>query len=308
MKTRLNARDSSGRPLLRVALASLVAATLAAFGAGAGAARAAKLAAAGKLSAAQAAQTAQAAAVTPPDAPTVMYAIYQIDGKGADSYEVANGSIATYWFGHAFELNGTQYFTGFTWDTRERYGQPGEDEAGPDTQVNLAEATFTLTGSSAERPWKFRGMEHTIGMFGAYERPEAVDTRRKPLEYRTPAGKLVLAVPTQGFDNGTSFEGYALFVFNIGPRDELKDKVWTYVGSILTGDDNSAACADGDVMPCVAKTGKLTFAAQPGSDMPKLTVTPSGTEIAGPGKTRQLGAADAVTYVYDAAGKQYTEK
>ncbi|MPT29214.1 MAG: hypothetical protein E2602_20460 [Achromobacter sp.] len=237
-----------------------------------------------------------------------MYAIYQIDGKGADSYEVANGSIATYWFGHAFELGGTQYFTGFTWDTRERYGKPDEDEAGPETQVNLAEATFTLTGSSPERPWKFRGMEHTIGMFGAYERPEAIDTRRQPLEYRTPAGKLVLAVPTQGFDNGTSFEGYALFVFNIGPRDELKDKVWAYIGSINTGDDNSAACADGDVMPCVARTGKLTFAAQPGGDMPRITVTPSGTEIAGPGKTRQLGAADAVTYVYDEAGKQYAEK
>ncbi|WZB74233.1 hypothetical protein WJ972_25440 [Achromobacter insuavis] len=124
--------------------------------------------------------------MTPPDAATVLYYIYQIDGKGADSYEVANGSVATYWFGHAFELGGTQYFTGFAWDTREKYGKPGEDDVGPDTQVNLAESTFTLTGSSAERPWKFRGMEHTIGMFGAYERPEAIDPRRKPIEYRTP--------------------------------------------------------------------------------------------------------------------------
>ncbi|MCF7767614.1 hypothetical protein [Achromobacter pulmonis] len=303
MKTRPQDTPSRAR-LLRGALTGLFAAAVTA------AASPAALAAgpAARLDAAQATQTAQAAAVAPPDAPAVMYAIYQIDGKGADSYEVANGSIATYWFGHAFELGGTQYFTGFTWDTRERYGKPGEDEAGPETQVNLAEATFTLTGSSPERPWKFRGMEHTIGMFGAYERPEAIDTRRQPLEYRTPAGKLVLAVPTQGFDNGTSFEGYALFVFNIGPRDELKDKVWAYIGSINTGDDNSAACADGDVMPCVARTGKLTFAAQPGGDMPRITVTPSGTEIAGPGKTRQLGAADAVTYVYDEAGKQYAEK
>ncbi|CAB3663001.1 MAG: hypothetical protein ACWGIK_23455 [Achromobacter pulmonis] len=303
MKTR--PQDTPSRAhLLRGALTGLLAAAVTA------AASPAALAAgpAARLDAAQATQTAQAAAVAPPDAPAVMYAIYQIDGKGADSYEVANGSIATYWFGHAFELGGTQYFTGFTWDTRERYGKPGEDEAGPETQVNLAEATFTLTGSSPERPWKFRGMEHTIGMFGAYERPEAIDTRRQPLEYRTPAGKLVLAVPTQGFDNGTSFEGYALFVFNIGPRDELKDKVWAYIGSINTGDDNSAACADGDVMPCVARTGKLTFAAQPGGDMPRITVTPSGSEIAGPGKTRQLGAADAVTYVYDEAGKQYAEK
>lgn len=303
MKTRLNVRPSSRRPLLRATLASLCLATLGAL-AGPAAIAAEPAATAPRLDAVQGA----AAAVTPPDAATVLYYIYQIDGKGADSYEVANGSIATYWFGHAFELGGTQYFTGFAWDTREKYGKPGEDEVGPETQVNLAESTFTLTGSSAERPWKFRGMEHTIGMFGAYERPEAIDTRRKPLEYRTPAGKLVLAVPTQGFDNGTSFEGYALFVFNIGPRDELKDNVWTYVGSLITGDDNSAACADGDVMPCVSKTGKLTFTAQNGGDMPRITVTPSGSEISGPGKTRQLGAADAVSYVYDAASKKYAEK
>ena len=169
-------------------------------------------------------QQATATAVAPPDVRTVMHTIYQVDGQGKDSYEVANGSVATYWYGHAFELNGTRYFTGFTWDTRERYGKPGEDDAGPDTQVNLAEATYTLTGSTPDKPWQFRGMTNTIGNFGAYEKPEFVDPKRKPVEYRTPAGKLVLAVPTDGFDNGTSFTGYALFVFNPGPRDELRTR------------------------------------------------------------------------------------
>ena len=75
-------------------------------------------------------QQATATAVAPPDVRTVMHTIYQVDGQGKDSYEVANGSVAT-WYGHAFELNGTRYFTGFTWDTRERYGKPGEDDAGP---------------------------------------------------------------------------------------------------------------------------------------------------------------------------------
>ena len=79
-------------------------------------------------------QQATATAVAPPDVRTVMHTIYQVDGQGKDSYEVANGSVATYWYGHAFELNGTRYFTGFTWDTRERYGKPGEDDAGPDTR------------------------------------------------------------------------------------------------------------------------------------------------------------------------------
>ena len=210
-----------------------------------------------------------------------MHTIYQVDGQGKDSYEVANGSVATYWYGHAFELNGTRYFTSFTWDTRERYGKPGEDDAGPDTQVNLAEATYTLTGSTPDKPWQFRGMTNTIGNFGAYEKPEFVDPKRKPVEYRTPAGKLVLAVPTDGFDNGTSFTGYALFVFNPGPRDELKDKVWTYVGSVNTGSDNSAACADGDVMPCVSSQGELSFAAHGGSDMPRISIKVSGTTITG---------------------------
>jgi len=296
MNTRLNARFSTRR--LRTAVAGLCAATLATVFAPAAVAA---------ESAAPKLDVAQAAAVTPPDAPTVLNIIYEVDTNGADTYQMRDGSVVNYWFGHAFDLDGTRYFTGFIWNTRATYGKPIE-EAGPDTQVNLSEVTFTLTGSSPERPWKFRGLEFTIGEFGAYERPENVDTRRKPLEYRTPAGKLVLAVPTEGFENGVSFEGYALFVFNIGPRDEVKDNVWTYVGSILTGDDNATACDGGDVMPCATRSGKLGFAAQTGSDMPRLTVTPSGTMITGPGKTRQLGAADTVTYVYDAATKKYAEK
>lgn len=297
MKTIQKTRPRSR--LLRTTMAGLLASTLAALFSPAATA-------AESTGAAALPPTAQAAAIAPPDAPTVMYSIYQIDGKGADSYEVANGSIATFWFGHAFELGGTGYYTGFVWDTRERYGKPGEDEVGPGTQVNLAEATFTLTGSTAERPWKFRGMEHTIGMFGAYEKPEDVDTRRKPVEYRTPAGKLLLAVPTEGFDNGISFSGYALLVFNPAGPDEGAG--WTYVGSINTGEDNSAACAEGDVMPCVASSGELVFSAHGGSDMPRVTVKRSGTEISGPDKTRQLGAGDTGIYAYDAAGKKYVQK
>ena len=125
-------------------------------------------------------QQATATAVAPPDVRTVMHTIYQVDGQGKDSYEVANGSVATYWYGHAFELNGTRYFTGFTWDTRERYGKPGEDDAGPDTQVNLAEATYTLTGSTPDKPWQFRGMTNTIGNFGAYESPSSSTPSASP--------------------------------------------------------------------------------------------------------------------------------
>ena len=231
-----------------------------------------------------------------------MHTIYQVDGQGKDSYEVANGSVATYWYGHAFELNGTRYFTGFTWDTRERYGKPGEDDAGPDPG-QPGRSHLHADRLHARQALAVRGMTNTIGNFGAYEKPEFVDPKRKHA-----AGQLVLALPTDGFDNGTSFTGYALFVFNPGPRDELKDKVWTYVGSVNTGSDNSAACADGDVMPCVSSQGELSFAAHGGSDMPRISVKVSGTTITGPGKTRQLGAADTVTYHYDAAGKKYASQ
>lgn len=253
-------------------------------------------------------QTAHAQpAIAPPDGGTVLYFIHQIDGKGATSYEVANGSIATYWFGHAFELEGTRYFTGFVWETADRYGKPGEDNVGPGTLVNLSEATFILTDPAAERPWKFRGMEPTIGEFGAYERAPEVDTRRKPLEYRTPSGKLVLAVPTENFDNGITVSAYDLFVFTAPEKrqDDVNDKVWAYVGNVLSGEDNSLACAEGDVMPCTASQGELGFAPNGSSDMPLLTVKLSGTTISGPNKTRQFGPADATTYVYDPARKAY---
>lgn len=252
---------------------------------------------------------AAAARVAPPDVPSMLYAIYDVDGKGETTYEVANGSVATYWFGHAFESEGTHYYTGFAWDTADRYGKPGEDDVGPGTRVNLTEATFVLTDPASERPWKFRGMEPTIGEFGAYERGEDVDTRRKPLDFRTPAGKLLLAVPTTNFDNGITSTGYALLVFNPERlKEEVDGHVWTYVGSLLTGEDNSAACADGDVMPCTSSKGELVFSNDGKQDMPTVTVKPSGTTISGPNKTRQLGAADITAYVFDPASKGYVAK
>lgn len=247
-----------------------------------------------------------AARIAPPDAAAVLYAIHQVDSKGEPSANVANGSIATYWFGHAFELEGTPYYTGFIWETAERYGKPGEDDVGPMATVNLAEATFLRDPASPESPWKFRGMEPTIGEFGAYERPPEVDTQRKPLEYRTASGKLLLAVPTETFENGITISGYALLVFT--PPEKRQDEtgnVWSYVGNVIAGEDNGPACADGDVMPCTRSEGELVFSATATADLPRVTVQFSGNTISGPGKTRKLGPGDAVIYAYDATRKQY---
>ncbi|WP_409408337.1 hypothetical protein [Achromobacter sp.] len=247
-----------------------------------------------------------AARVAPPDAAAVIYAIHQVDSKGEPSANVANGSIATYWFGHAFELEGTPYYTGFIWETAERYGKPGEDDVGPMTTVNLAEATFIREPAAPDSPWKFRGMEPTIGEFGAYERPPEVDTQRKPLEYRTASGKLMLAVPTETFENGITISGYTLLVFT--PPEKRQDEtgnVWAYVGNVIAGEDNGPACADGDVMPCTRSEGELVFSATATADLPRVTVQFTGNTISGPGKTRKLGAGDAVIYAFDAKRKQY---
>ncbi|WP_193390936.1 hypothetical protein [Stenotrophomonas indicatrix] len=248
------------------------------------------------------------ATATPPDAGSVLYFIYDVDGDGAVSYEVANGSVATFWFGHAFELAGTRYYTGFAWNTPQKYGKPGEDETGPDSQVTLTEATFTLTGDKPDRPWVFKGAEPWIGTVGAYGTAPDIDSKRKPLEYRTPAGKLVLAVPTSTFATGTSIESYTVLVFNPDYEKSEDGQVWASAGTVITGEDNSAACDEGQVMPCVSNRGVLAFSTVAGSDLPTITVTATGTTISGPGQTRALGAADARQYHYDAARKAYVEK
>ncbi|WP_369039936.1 hypothetical protein [Stenotrophomonas maltophilia] len=249
-----------------------------------------------------------AAAATPPDAGSVLYFIYDVDGDGAVSYEVTNGSVASFWFGHAFELAGTRYYTGFAWNTPQKFGKPGEDDVGPDSRVTLTEATFTQTGDKPDRPWVLKGAERSIGSVGAYGTAPEIDSKRKPQEYRTPAGKLVLAVPTSTFATGTSVESYTVLVFNPDYEKTEDGQVWSSLGTIITGEDNSAACDEGQVMPCVSSQGALSFSAGAGSDLPTLTVTPSGTTVSGPGQTRALGTGDAVHYTYDAATKAYVQK
>lgn len=249
-----------------------------------------------------------AVTATPPDAGSVLYFIYQVDGDGAASYEVANGSIATFWFGHAFELNGTRYYTGFAWNTPQKFGKPGEDDVGPDSQVTLSEATFTLTGDKPDRPWVLKGAEPWVGTVGANGTAPEIDSKRKPLQYRTPAGKLVLAVPTSAFATGTSVDSYTLLVFNPEYEKSEDGQVWASVGTVITGEDNSAACDEGQVMPCISSEGALAFNAVAGSDLPAISVTLTGSTVAAPGQTRALGASDTRHYSYDTARKAYVEK
>lgn len=234
----------------------------------------------------------QDVAVSAPDAATVLKSIYNVAGDGSDSYDVGKGVMASYWFGHSFERDGKQYFTGFSWETTEKQSDADAEDPGPEAQVNLSEATFVLSEGS----WTLQHAARNIGAMGSYEKPDEVDTNRKAVEHRTPTGKLVLAIPIAGFDRGSSYNGYDVFAF---------DKSWTHVGYLMAGEDNSAACSDGDSMPCISSLGEVTFAPDDKSDMPKLVVNFSGKTISGPGKTRELGAADAATYIYDVSKKAY---
>jgi hypothetical protein len=246
----------------------------------------------------------------PPSPSSVLYMIYQVDGDGATSYPIENGSVASYWYGHEFELGGKHYFTGFAYDTPEKYGKSDEESyPDPDAHVTLTQATFELANPGSDKAWAFQGAERYVGEFGGYEKADEVDAKRKAQSYPTPDGKkLVLAVPTTSFESGVTTSGFATFVFDPGERVKSDDKHWTYVGTVVTGEDNAAACDDGEVMPCESSSGTLSFEAGKDGGMPVLNVARSGTTIESAGKTRALGAADAATYTYDAAKKQYATK
>src|SRR5690606_4038526 len=113
----------------------------------------------------------------------------------ATSYEIENGSVATYWYGYEFDLGGKHYFTGFAYDTPEKYG-PADASANADplTRVTLTEATFVRSRPGTPKPWSFRGAERFIGEFGSHERANALDASRQPQDFATLDGRLVLAV------------------------------------------------------------------------------------------------------------------
>jgi hypothetical protein len=245
---------------------------------------------------------------TPPAPDAVLYFIYNKDGDGATSYEIENGSVATYWYGHQFDLRGKHYFAGFAYSTPEKFGA-AEDEPNPapGSKVTLANATFVLSKPGTEKPWSLVGAEPYSGEFGAYEKGDEVDPKRNAVSYETGDGQFVLAVPTTSLQSGSELTGYAVLRFQPGELEDIDDHHWRYLGTIWTGEDNSAACDEGEVMPCAASSGTLAF--KPGGQaLPDILVTPQGTTIASPGKTRTLGPEDRSTYTYDPRKKEYVAK
>lgn len=221
--------------------------------------------------------------------------------------ELQDGVTATFWYGQELDVDGKHYYATFVWHTRDSAARQGEDFAAPEVQVRLADATFELTHPGQTPAYSIRSIERKIGFFGGREKPEEVDGKRQAVEHRTADGRLLLAVPTATFDNGVVTKGYTMLLFNPNKKPEDDGWVWSYLGQVRTGEDNSAACDEGAVMPCIGSDGELSFVAGQGP-LPQVQVKVSGTTFQGPGKIRSLAAADNLTYVYDSKSQQYTSQ
>jgi hypothetical protein len=239
----------------------------------------------------------------PPAADSVLYFIYQRDGDGAVSYKVDGGATVSYWYGHAFDLKGKHYFTGFGAKSQGE-GPEGDDGLMDPEHVAISQATFTRGEKDGKPEWSRPDTDGYVGEFGRIGRPEQIDDSRKAQSFTTGDGRYLLAVPTQDFVNGTDVRMFSLLLFDPGNVDALGFRQWGYVGSIPVGDDNSAACDGGQVMPCVASTGTLAFE-QTGEGLPNLKVSSKGTTIASPGKVREMTDADNVIYSFDQATERY---
>lgn len=244
----------------------------------------------------------------PPAADAVLYMIYGVDGDGATSYPIQNGSIATYWYGHEFELAGKQFYTGFAYDTPEKYGKDAE-EAYPDpaAQVTLTQATFELTQPGTDKPWSFWGAQRSVGRFGGYERADDIDKTRQPMSHVTEDRTLALAVPTRRFESGVVTTGYAMFSFKPVKSDVEEVKPWRYLGTVVTGTDNAAACDDGTVIACVASSGVISFISR-GSALPDVEVTREGKEIGASGAVNEIPVGSKLRYHFDPASGGYVTK
>lgn len=239
------------------------------------------------------------AEVPAPTPDSILYLIYRHDGDGATSYEIANGAWVAWWHGHAFELGGKRYFTGFAYATRERFPAVGGDTPGPGDRVDLSHATFELAYPGAAKPWVFLGAEPFIGRFGAYDRGNEVDDTRGSQEFRTGDGRLLLAVPTWSLQAGERIDAFDVFVFNPDDNVAPGQKRWTYVGNLPAGGNNSASCGgEGGMAPCVASRGELEFIPSGAGPMPRIRIERSGEVVDGPGRTRTLSASDAVEYAF----------
>lgn len=203
------------------------------------------------------------ARIAPPTPGRVIEAIFEKPGDRSDSYEVDNGSRATYWYGQAYDVAAQHYFTGFVAQSPDHFGKAADAEDPPAARATLTQATFK-SGSAAE-PWTVVAAQHSVGEFGARGQADGVDGSRKAEIFSIGSGRIVLAVPTDApIEQGTVQKNYEVVV-------RASDGAWSYAGTVPAGVDDSAGCDQGRAFPCAAMRGRLEFV--PGSSMPDIEVT-----------------------------------
>jgi hypothetical protein len=237
--------------------------------------------------------SAPAAQSDPPAPATVLTAIY---GENADggSKTLADGREAGFWYGYRYRSDGQERYTAFA------FAAPSNDSGfpAPDERVALARITYTLDNGA----WHADAVQTDVGEFGALGRAPEPDASREVVTHEVSAERALLAVPTTFFATGATIAGYELFAF------ETKDGRWRFLGSVKTGEDHSANCADGPSAPdtaCVRNAGALRFEAGQDGAMPAIVVARSGSTRGEDGSIRALTSADASTYRHDAASGRY---
>lgn len=225
----------------------------------------------------------------PPSGPIVIDAIFQNPGDHSSSYEVDNGSWATYWFGYRYDVDGVPHFTGFVEQSPDRMGGDANVDHAPAAKATLTQATFKAP--DMQTGWAFLGAQRSVGEVGARGRADAVDPARKPLAHRVGAGRLVVAVPTNAsIEQGTVQKNYEVLL-------RTTDGMWSHAGTLQAGHDDSAGCDEGRAFTCTPIVGRLAYVGESGL-MPliRITLVPSDSTSSTP---------EVVTYRFDARTTTY---
>ena len=243
-------------------------------------------------------------ALKPPSPDSVLYFVYQRDGDGAHSFQVEGGDVVSYWFGYPFELDGEQYFTGFTSRSAGTEGPLSDSTTMEEGHVAIGQVTLVKAERSGQPGWSQIATDGFVGEFGHLDQPESVDESRRAVSEATADGRLLLGVPTKLFSDGVATPSYAMFVFDRKGQPQAPFRMWTYAGTIAAGSDNSAACEDG-VLTCAVSKGELSFEPAAEGALPSIRIALTGDAVSGPGQTRALGPEDALVFDFDANTGRY---
>lgn len=223
-----------------------------------------------------------------PSPASVIEAVFQHPGDRSASYDVENGSRATYWFGYAYDVAGKRYYTGFVEQTPDHLGANADADDPPAAKATLTQATFVRNSSHAD--WDFVGAQRFVGEVGGRGRADAPDETRRAVLHDVSPGRFLLAVPTNAaIEQGTVQKNYEVLL-------RANDGAWAHVATVNAGVDDSAGCDGGRVFPCAGTTGHIEFVTT--RDMPSIRVT-----LSPQGNTSSR--EHTVTYTFDSASSTY---